>query len=350
MGDAEPLVAKLPAARPPRTKKIVPPPPKRRRSWWLLSILPLLLFLLAAGVAWYASVAYVAEGPLSASRAVVVPRGSPAQVAAVLRDAGVVGDARALVVAAELSRADGPLRAGELMFPEHASIAEVLRVLRVGRPVLHRLTIPEGLTAAQIAGLLDHADGLDGEPVVPREGQMLPQTYAYERGASRASVAQRATAAMDRALAQAWANRSPGLLLADPQQLLTLASIVERETSRPDERPHVAAVFLNRLRLRMRLQSDPTVIYAATGGLGWLDHGLTRAELEWPNPYNTYTIPGLPPSPIDSPGLASMLAVAQPLVSDDLYFVADGHGGHNFARTLEEHNRNVVHWRTLTNP
>ena len=277
-----------------------------------------------------------------------VPRGSLDDVGRALAGSGVIANPTAFRAAALATEAQGPLHAGELMFPERASLAEVLFVLRNGKPVQHKLTIPEGLTAAQISRLLERADGLTGDGVVPAEGELLPQTYAYDRGATRDAVAARARAAMERALSQAWADRDPELPLADPHALLTLASMVERETSKPDERAHVAGVFVNRLRHGMRLQSDPTVIYAVAGGLGPLDRPLSHADLKVANPYNTYAVAGLPPGPIDSPGAASLAAAARPLATDDLYFVADGTGGHTFARTLDEHQRNVARWRAAT--
>ena len=298
------------------------------------------------GGGWFvAQRAFVGAGPLPESRAVLVPRGSLDDVGRALADAGVVANAVEFRAAALATLEEGPLHAGELMFPERASLADVLFVLRNAKPVQHRLTIPEGLTAAQISHLLDRADGLTGDGVVPAEGELLPQTYAYDRGATREAVAARARAAMDRALAQAWAGRDPDLPLADSRALLTLASMVERETARPEERAHVAGVFVNRLRQGMRLQSDPTVIYAVGGGMGPLDRRLSHADLAVPNPYNTYAVAGLPPGPIDSPGMASIAAAARPLATDDLYFVADGEGGHAFAKSLEAHNRNVARWR-----
>lgn len=310
------------------------------------------MIVLCAGSAgwWWAERTYGTAGPLPSPRAVVIPRGSPAQVADTLVAAGVIRDVRLFLAAAALTREDGPLHAGEFAFPEAASLREVLLVLRDGRPVEHRVTIPEGLTAAQIAQILARADALTGDPVLPDEGVVLPQTYHFELGATPAAIVERGRTAMDRALAQAWASRESDLPLADRQQLLVLASIVERETAKSDERPHVAAVFLNRLRQGMRLQADPTVVYAVSGGMGLFPRSLTRADLEWPNPYNTYTSSGLPPGPIGSPGLAAIQAVAHPTPSDDLYFVADGTGGHAFARTLEEHQRNVARWRLRTGP
>lgn len=306
-----------------------------------------LLALLGLGAAFVALRAYEAPGPLAEDRAVVVPRGGLDELAGALDGEGVVASALRFRVAALLTRGAGALRAGELEFPARASLREVLAVLRAGRPVQHRLTIPEGLTAAQVAVLLDDAPALVGETPLPAEGRILPETYAFERGTARTALLDRARSAMDRALDRAWASRDPAVPFASPDEALVLASIVERESGVPGERPRIAAVFLNRLRLGMKLQSDPTVAYGASGGLGVLDHGLTRAELERDDPYNTYRIAGLPPGPICMPGLAAVQAVLQPAATDALYFVADGSGGHAFARTLEEHNRNVARWREV---
>jgi UPF0755 protein len=317
-----------------------------RRLLIVLGVL-VLLALAVAGGGLYAIGRYNAPGPLAELQPVVVPHGTPAELAQALSAAGVINGTWAFRLAAALTAHEGQLRAGEFIFPAHGSLFATLTILRRGKEVQHRLTIPEGLTAAQIAEILDRAPALDGDTPVPAEGAVLPETYSYVRGTSRSVLLERGHAAMEKALAQVWASRDPALALTRPEDLLTLASIVERETSRPEERAHVAAVFLNRLKRGMRLQSDPTTAYAVSGGMTTYDHGLTRADLERANPYNTYTIAGLPPGPIDSPGLAAMQAVARPLASDDLYFVADGNGGHVFAKTLEDHNRNVAHWRAL---
>ncbi len=304
-----------------------------------------LLVVTLGGTATYAVWLYDAPGPLPTHSVVLVPRGGLDQVADTLVQEGVVSSAFALRAAAVVTRGQGAVRAGELEFPAVASLGQVLAVLRTARPVQHRLTIPEGLTAAQVALLIEHAPALEGNEALPEEGHLLPETYAYERGTPRAALVERGRVAMERALERNWAARSLAVPLDTARDALILASIVERETAKPDERPRVAAVFLNRLRRRMKLQSDPTVVYGASGGTGVLEHGLTRAELERADPYNTYRINGLPPGPISMPGLGSLRAVTQPAETDDLFFVADGSGGHVFARTLEEHQRNVARWR-----
>ena len=318
-----------------------------RRVLYAVAVLSV-LGLLAGGGALWAWQRYTASGPLADTRNLVIPRGGLAVVAPALRQAGVIADERDFRVAAELTRGQGPLHAAELAFPAGASLRDVLMVLRTGHPVQHHLTIPEGLTAAQIAELLDHAEALTGDPVVPQEGELLPETYDYEYGTARAALAARAHAAMRRALEEAWVARTPGLPLASSFEALVLASIVERETAKPEERPLVAAVFLNRLRLGMPLQSDPTVVYAASGGFGRLDRPISRADLDRDDPYNTYRVRGLPPGPICTPGLAAIKAVTRPATTDALYFVADGTGGHVFARTLAEHEQNVERYRALS--
>ena len=288
-----------------------------------------------------------APGPLPADRAITVPAGTTAQIGIALTDAELVARPLELRLAAWATRTEAALRPGEFAFPAHASLRQILTILRSARHVQHRITIPEGLTAAQIARLLDRNDLLDGDLPLPAEGAVLPQTYAFERGTQRATLLDRMTAAMDKQRDDIWINRAPNLPLADAADLVTLASLVERETARPEERAHVAAVFFNRLRSGMRLQSDPTIAYVASFGLGSLDHPITRAELDNANAYNTYRIAGLPPGPIASPGLAALLATAHPIASDDLNFVADGAGGHSFARTLDDHNRNVARLRAI---
>jgi len=316
---------------------------------WLIPLAALAVSAAGAGqMAWQRIMD--GPGPLPAARNAVVPRGSVPEVAEALTAEGLIapdlGDsAWRFRLGVYVTRKAGELRAGEFAFPAHASLRTVLAVLRTAQPVRHKVTIPEGLTAPQIVALLARAEALSGPDLPLTEGSVLPQTYDYTLGTPRGAVLARAQAALDRALAQAWAARAPDLPLATPRDALILASIVERETALPAERPMVAAVFLNRLRAGMKLQSDPTTAYAASGGTGVLDHALTRADLDSDDPFNTYRAPGLPPGPICAPGLASINAVLHPAETDALYFVADGSGGHAFSRTLAEHNRNVQHAR-----
>jgi UPF0755 protein len=322
--------------------------PRRRNSGRkvliALGLIVALCGAAAGGGAFWLVQAVERPGPLPAGRDVVVAPGSATQVAADLRDAGVIDSPFPFRLVAWLTRGVGPLHAAELSFPAHASLRQVLAVLRFGKPVRHLVTIAEGLTAKQIAAVLDKAEAATGTVEPPAEGSVLPESYAYEYGTPRATILARAQAAMARELAAAWKDRAASVKLS-PAETLILASIVERETAKPEERSHVAAVYLNRLRLGMRLQADPTVVYGASDGLGVLDHKLTRAELEQDDPYNTYRNAGLPPGPICSPGEASLRAVTHPADSEDLYFVADGSGGHNFSRTREAHERNVARWR-----
>lgn len=274
-----------------------------------------------------------------------MPRGGLDRLGAALADAGAIDSPILFRIAVSLTSEQGTLHAAEFAFPAHASLNQVLAILRTARPVEHRVTIPEGLTAHQIAGVLAKAEAAQGD--VPRfeEGSILPETYAYEYGTTRDAILARARSAMTRTTAAAWTSRAPDVPLRSAREAVILASIVERETAKPEERPHVAAVYLNRLRLGMKLQADPTVVYAASGGAGVLDHKLTRAELDRDDPFNTYRNTGLPPGPICAPSLTSLQAVLHPIASDDLFFVADGTGGHAFAATLAAHERNVARWR-----
>jgi UPF0755 protein len=221
-----------------------------------------------------------------------------------------------------------------------------LEILREARPVQRRVTIAEGLSALQIQALLDKTEGLMGEAEPIAEGSILPETYAFEWGDSRAALIRRAQAAMNTALAEAWRDRAPNLPLRSAREALILASIIERETGKAEERALVASVFINRLRRNMPLQSDPTVVYAATGGAA-LERAITRADLDRDSPFNTYRNRGLPPGPIANPGRDSLRAATRPATSNFLYFVADGSGGHAFAETLDGHNRNVARWREI---
>jgi UPF0755 protein len=314
----------------------------------LVALLLVLLIIagLGGGAWWYAHRAWTAPGPLAEPAQIVVPRGGTTIIAEALAERGVIADPRAFLAAVWLTRGEGAVRAAEFTFPARASLRDVLEILRKARPVQRRVTIPEGLTARQITAILERAEGLTGEMPEIAEGEILPETYSYQFGDTRAAVVRRAEQAMEQALAEIWAARQPGLPIATAREALILASIVERETGRGDERGRVAGVFINRLRRGMMLQSDPTAAYAAADG-GLLERPLTRADLDRDHPFNTYRIRGLPPGPIASPGRDSLRAVTRPEATDFLFFVADGTGGHAFARTLEEHNRNVARWREI---
>lgn len=320
-----------------------------RRVLAALGLLFLLLVLSALGIVFVGSRHYEAPGPLTEQRTVVIPHGGTEQVLLTLQQAGVLDPGlltrKVFEAATALTRVDGAFHAAELVFPAHASIQQVLFVLRHGKPVVHKLTVPEGLSAIQIANLLEHASYMDGSFPFPAEGSVMPLTYDYEWGMPRAQMLARMQRAMDRALDQAWEGREVDAAIMNRHDLLVLASMIERETGNPAERPMVARVFLNRLHQGMRLQSDPTVVYGLNQGAGPLGHALSHADLMQPTAYNTYVIAGLPPGPICSPGAAALEAAAHPARGDQLYFVANGHGGHDFATTLEDHNRNVSAFR-----
>lgn len=305
------------------------------------------LLLVAAGIAFWGWQQWIGPGPAAEPVTVVIPKGTGVGgIARLLEEAGAVRDANLFRAGVLLEGASRSLQAGEYAIPAHASAAEVMAKLRRGERVVHAVTVPEGLTVRQVVQLLEAQEALSGEIAdLPPEGRLLPETYSFERGDSRQSLLDRMRKAMDAALADLWPGRAPGLPIATPEEALVLASIVERETGVAAERALVAGVFVNRLRKGMRLQSDPTVIYGASGGSGQLGRALTRRDLEAPSDWNTYVIAGLPPTPIANPSRASLEAVLHPAETEYLYFVADGSGGHVFAATLAEHNRNVQAWR-----
>ena len=324
------------------------------RALKLLAVLTMLAAL-AAAVAiavWSQTRAFLVErGPSLTETVVVLPRGASLdQITSSLNAAGVIDRPWLFRLAVRLSGQDRALKAGEYAFPAGATPASVINMLARGETVARRLTVAEGLTVAEIFRLLAETDALSGElPEMPPEGSLLPETYFYALGDERAELVRRMQHGMRRLLDELWPARAAALPLVDRQQAVTLASIVDKETGVAEERGAVAAVFHNRLRRGMRLQSDPTVIYGLTGGDGPLDRELTRADWEHDSPYNTYRIYGLPPGPIGNPGRASLEAVLNPDDVDYLYFVADGSGGHAFGRTLAEHNRNVAKWRQIKN-
>jgi UPF0755 protein len=307
-----------------------------------------IVLVLVVGVSFWL---YKGAGPRARSGAattVILRRGAGiAEIGADLQHAGVIRSQAFFIAAAQVTGAGRRMRAGEYAFPSRASLSQVIRQLRRGQVVHHRITIPEGLSSRQAMAVLQKSDVLTGGASTPAEGSLLPETYEVIRGQSRAGVVKRMQDDRDRLLAILWSHRQAGLPFADATQAVTLASIVEKETAIPAERPHVAAVYINRLRQGMKLEADPTVIYGLTQGAGPLGHPILASELAAPNPYNTYQVTGLPPTPIDNPGRASLAAVLDPAPSQDLYFVADGSGGHVFSRTLAEHVKNVAKWRAF---
>ena len=262
-----------------------------------------------------------------------------------LESEGVISNAFLLNLVLTLEGNRSKVRAGEFLFKKEASLRDVMETLVNGREILHSVTIPEGLTSEQIVTRLRASEVLSGDiREIPKEGTLLADTYRVARGMSRNDLLNKMQADQRRLLEQIWQRRANNLPLRSPFELVTLASIVEKETGKADERPRVAAVFVNRLSQRMRLQSDPTIVYGLVGGKGTLGRGIMRSEIEKPTPYNTYVIEGLPPGPIANPGRAAMEAVARPSQTRELFFVADGTGGHVFAETLDQHNRNVQRW------
>ena len=303
-------------------------------------------FAVAGGYRVYQDVA--GPGPLTAARSLVIPPHTGLSgIATLLTQGGIVRSRLPFMLGAVLSGRRAALKAGEYRFPPHTSALAAAALVASGRTVRHRLTIPEGLTCAEILALVKAAPALAGATgPCPGEGDLMPNTYYYSYGETRARLLARMRRAMARAVAAAWARRLPEPALKSPRQLLILASIIEKETALPAERARIAGVFLNRLRLGMPLQSDPTVIYALSkDGREPFKGPLTHADLAVDSPYNTYHVTGLPPGPIDSPGMASLLAAARPATTPDLYFVADGDGGHVFAKTLAGQNRNIARYR-----
>jgi len=302
-----------------------------------------------AGVVGYGVRSFNAEGPMAAPQTVVVARGASLdRVATQLEQAGVIASATLFRLGARYQGKDGALRYGEYAVPAGASMAQVLDLLVSGKVVQYAVAVAEGLTAWEVAELLRASEALTGEiDLIPPEGSLAPDTYAVQRGDTRAEVLARMTALQNRRIEEAWAMRAEGLPFASPQEMVTLASIIEKETGVASERALVSAVFHNRLKRGMRLQSDPTIIYGITEGQGPLGRALTRGDIQRATAWNTYAIDRLPKTPIANPGRDALIAAVRPAESDELYFVADGSGGHAFASTLAEHNRNVAAWRAI---
>jgi len=312
-----------------------------------------LLVLLAAvgcGAFVFGKQKFESPGPLDSDKIVAIPRGlGTRDITELLAKEGVIDQSWVFLASAYVFKARGEdLKWGEYQFGKNASVRDVIATMVEGKVIQHKVTFAEGLTSEQFIQRILESDVLTGNVrEVPREGSLLPQTYNVVRGTTREQFIQLMQRDQRRIVQEIWDHRAPDLPLKSPEQLVTLASIVEKETGRPEERSRVAAVFVNRLKQRMRLQSDPTIIYGLVGGKGTLGRPISRSDIEQPTPYNTYTIEGLPPGPIGNPGRASLEATANPARTKEIFFVADGTGGHAFAENLEQHNRNVARLRTI---
>ncbi len=333
----------------------LPPPPSARARHPLVIIGNaiftglLLLILAAGGTLYFGKLKLEAPGPLDHERNVMIPsKKGLNEIANLLRQEGVIDQTIPFIAGAIVLGYKEELKAGEYMFERQASMLEVMKTIVEGRSIQYSVTIPEGLTSEQIVQRLKSSPFLTGElNDVPREGTLLPETYKIIRGTTREQIIQRMSALQKRLLNDIWERRAPGLPLNSQEELVILASIVEKETRKTDERSRVAGVFINRLNKKMRLQSDPTIVYGLMGGKGPLGRPLLRTEMDEPNPYNTYQVDGLPPGPIANPGRASLDATAHPMHTSELYFVADGSGSHVFSETLDQHLKNVANLRNV---
>lgn len=319
----------------------------RRSSGGRIGCLLAIVIAVAIGVAGYFWFEWGVRGPADKPVMVTIAEGSSLTGAAkALEEKGAIGSARTFLRFARIFGSDAPIRAGEYEVPAHASGAQILEMLQAGKVKQRFVIIPEGMPSILVRERLMKEPLLTGTVAVPAEGSVLPDSYSFERGETRAAVVKRMQQAMDKALAEAWKARKPTTVVKSPREALILASIVEKETAVPGERRTVAAVYSNRLRIGMKLQADPTTIYPITQGKP-LGRRIRRSELDAVNGYNTYAIAGLPAGPIANPGRASIEAVLNPAPSKALYFVANGKGGHVFADTLEQHNANVQKWYKL---
>ena len=292
---------------------------------------------------------FLSDGPSTERKEVLIEKGQPLRkIANYLHKEGIIESPAIFILGVRVSQKAGDLKAGEYSIPAHASAKMVMDILTGGQTFIRRITIPEGLTSYQVVQMLNNTQSLSGEiKKVPDNGTLLPETYYYSAGDSRESLIKRMKNAMSRTIEELWQKREKNLLLKNKKDVITLASIIEKETSVNSERTHIASVFYNRLKNKMRLQSDPTVIYGLSDGTGIFKRKLWSNDLKRSHPYNTYIIYGLPPGPISNPGRASIEAVLHPDKTEDLYFVADGTGGHTFAPTYAEHQKNVNNWRLI---
>jgi len=349
------MVLKSPAAAiHPESVPVPPEPqhyerPERPFTNFVSGLLSFLVILLFAVTALFVmgQRQISAPGPLSADKIVIV-RGSTGDVVDQLEREGVTDKGFLLSLYWQLTGKGSQIKGGEYLFRKEVSLEQITDTLIEGKSILHSVTIPEGRTSEEIAEILRNDPDLAGDiKAVPKEGTLLPETYKFARGMTRSQMLDHMAQDQQKLIRDIWAKRAPDLPISSPLDLVTLASIVEKETGKADERPRVAAVFINRLRAKMPLQSDPTVVYGLVGGKGSLGHGILKTELQQATPYNTYLIPGLPIGPITNPGRAALEAVANPSQTRELYFVADGTGGHVFAETLEQHQKNVLKWRQI---
>ena len=334
--------------------------PKKRRSRGarhpfvivgnaIFTIVLLLAVVTGVGVYW-GKQKFEEPGPLAEDKVVNIPRGLGIRdIGELLAREGVVKEPLLFAAGAKVLESRGQdLKFGEYQFAKGASPRAVAETLIEGKVVQHQFTVAEGLTSEQIVARLLENDRLTGAlREVPREGSLLPESYRFTRGTSREEIVKRMQAAQQRVLKEAWDRRAQDLPVKSPDQLLVLASIIEKETGKPDERTRVAAVFVNRLKSKMRLQSDPTIIYGLVGGKGSLGRGILKSEITQPTPYNTYVIEGLPPGPIANPGRASIEAAANPARTRELFFVADGTGGHTFSESYDQHQKSVAKLRGI---
>jgi len=318
-----------------------------RRFLYVLSALGLVGVLVSAGAGFWVYGSFTRPGPLERDSVLIIERGFGAgAIARELSRAAVIDSPLMFKAGVRLFSDPIPMKAGEYLFPAGVSPMNAAKILQGGKTVIRRMTVAEGLSSADVSVLLRHTEGLTGRLIPsPEEGSLLPETYHFSFGDSRQDIVARMKSAQAKLLSDLWSKRSEGLPISTPRDAIILASIVEKETGKKGERARVAAVFLNRLRKKMRLQSDPTVVYGITEGRQPLGRKLSRKDLKSETPYNTYVIRGLPPTPIANPGRDAIRAVLQPDITEELYFVADGTGGHAFARTLVQHNRNVARWR-----
>lgn len=311
----------------------------------------IVLTVIVGGIVFYwGTQEYKKPGPLQSQTTVVVPRGAGmADIADSLQRNGVIDSTLLFQASVRLQKKAGDLKAGEYLFGKGVTMEEVVAKLEDGKSVVYKVTLPEGLTSLQIVERLRQDEILVGDiENIPPEGSLLPNTYTFGRGTNRQQIIDQMKAAQEAALERIWASRIDDLPLRNKNEMVTLASIVEKETGKADERSRVAGVFINRLNRGMKLQSDPTIIYGLFGGAGKPpDRPIYKSDISSRTAYNTYVIEALPPGPIANPGLAAMEAVANPSTTKDLFFVADGTGGHSFAETLEEHNQNVQRWRQI---